>query len=244
MHVEKYKVRGVSLNIAIIKAGGIGNRMGSDIPKQFLLVRNKPIIIYTLEAFQHHPNIDVILVVCVDGWQDNLRAYAKKFNIDKLKAIVTGGATSLRSIKAGLIEASRLYGPDDMVVIHDGNRPLVSQEIISDVLAKASVNDAAVAAIPCDDEVMVSDEIASVSRKYLDHKILYRIQTPDAYRLGYACELFKKASDEQLDRIGATNILAIDMGKTVNLAMGSTINIRLTTPADIDLFKALSYGSI
>ena len=228
------------MNVAIIKAGGIGNRMGADVPKQFLLVRDKPIIIYTLEAFERHPNIDAIIVVCVDGWHDNLRAYAKKFNITKIKAIVSGGATSLRSIKAGLIEVSKLYKPDDMVIIHDGNRPLVSQEIISDVLAKASVSEAAVAAIPCDDEVMSVEENYAVATKYLNHKILYRIQTPDAYRLGYACELFAKASEDQLDRIGATNVLAIDMGKTVNLALGSTVNIRLTTPADIDLFKALS----
>ena len=117
--------------IAIIIAGGSGKRMGQDIPKQFINVGEKPIIVYTLEAFQKHPSIDNIIVVCIDGWHDILSAYAKQFNITKLCSIVSGGSCGQESIKNGLDEAARLFAKDDMVLIHDAIRPMVSNDIIS-----------------------------------------------------------------------------------------------------------------
>ena len=99
-------------NIALIIAGGVGNRMHQDIPKQFLNVNNKPIIIYTLEAFQKHPNIDAIEVVCLKGWHDILRAYAKQFGITKLENIVSGGETGLQSIRNGLKDIAKRYHDD------------------------------------------------------------------------------------------------------------------------------------
>ena len=105
------------MNIALIKAGGVGNRMGAGIPKQFIEVMGKPVIIYTLEAFERHPNIDAIVVVCVDGWHEILRSYAEKYHITKLANIVSGGATSLKSIQAGLKAISHMYSRDDIVLI-------------------------------------------------------------------------------------------------------------------------------
>lgn len=227
------------MNIAIIKAGGVGNRMGAGIPKQFIEIFDKPLIIYTLEAFENHPDIDAIIVVCVDGWHDILKAYAKKYNINKLVKIVSGGDTSLKSILCGLKAAVQKYSLDDIVVIHDGNRPLVSQEIISDVLAKCRLEGAAVAAIPCDDEVMVANLSSLTFEKYLDHKTLYRIQTPDAYRLGDIIDLFSEATEEDLVKFGATNVLAIEKKRKIKFALGSSVNIRLTTWEDISLFKSL-----
>ena len=90
------------MNIAVIIAGGSGHRMGQDIPKQFINVYDKPVLIYTLEGFQEHPQIDAIEVVCIDGWHDVLRAYAKQFNITKLKWIVSGGASGQESIRNGV----------------------------------------------------------------------------------------------------------------------------------------------
>ena len=124
------------MNIALITAGGNGTRMHQDIPKQFLNVNNKPIIVYTMEAFQNHPDIDAIEVVCLDGWHQILEAYAKQFNITKLVGIVSGGKNGQESIKNGLNEINKKYSKDDIVIVHDGNRPLVSEEIISDSIAK------------------------------------------------------------------------------------------------------------
>lgn len=125
------------MNIAVIIAGGSGHRMGQDIPKQFINVYDKPVLIYTLEGFQEHPQIDAIEVVCIDGWHDVLRAYAKQFNITKLKWIVSGGDSGQESIRNGVYNLEGKASADDIIVIHDGIRPLVDASVLTDVLLKA-----------------------------------------------------------------------------------------------------------
>lgn len=227
------------MNIALIKAGGVGHRMNAGVPKQFITIQGKPIIVYTLEQFEEHPSIDEIVVVCVDGWQNILRAYAEKYHITKLKKIVNGGTTSLRSIKNGVEAIAKDHVDDDLVLVHDGNRPVITQEIISDVIVKCEEYGSAVAAIPCTDEVMESNDDHTGSKKFWDHKKAYRIQTPDAYRLSILKNIFKNATEYQLDNIGATNTLMIDQGQEVHFAQGSELNIRLTTQEDILQCKAL-----
>ena len=137
-------------NIALILAGGIGARMHQDIPKQFINVYDKPVIIYTMEAFQNHPNIDAIEIVCLDGWHDILRAYAKQFGISKLENVVSGGTCGQISIRNGLEDiVLRHTAPDDIVLIHDAIRPMVSTEIISDCIRVAMKYGNAITAIPC-----------------------------------------------------------------------------------------------
>jgi 2-C-methyl-D-erythritol 4-phosphate cytidylyltransferase len=122
------------MNIAIIIAGGSGKRMGQDIPKQFINVYDKPVLVYTLESFERHPQIDAIEVVCIDGWHDVLRAYAKQFNITKLQWIVSGGETGQESIRNGVYNLEGKANDDDIIVIHDGIRPLVDDSVLTDVL--------------------------------------------------------------------------------------------------------------
>ena len=90
------------MNIAIIIAGGSGRRMGEDIPKQFINIFDKPVLVYTLEGFQQHPQIDAIEVVCIEGWIDVVWSYARQFNIDKLKWVILGGKTGQESIRNGV----------------------------------------------------------------------------------------------------------------------------------------------
>ena len=227
------------MNIALIKAGGVGSRMNAGIPKQFISVNEKPVIVYTLEAFQNHPGIDEIVVVCLDGWHDVLRSYADKYGITKLTTIVSGGETSLKSIQNGVNALKGNHSPEDMVLIHDGNRPLVSQDIISDVMANCRKYGSAVAAIPCTDEVMMTKPGELESDTFLDRKTLYRIQTPDAYSLKTLIYMFDTASEDQLTNLGATNTLMIALGNKVHFAQGSEVNIRLTTQEDITLFESL-----
>ena len=125
------------MNIAIIIAGGCGSRMGQDIPKQFLNVNDKPILIYTLESFQKHQDVDAIEVVCIDGWHDVLRAYAEQFNITKLKWIVSGGSTGQESIRNGVYNLENICKPDDCIIIHDGIRPLVDSIMASSSLKRS-----------------------------------------------------------------------------------------------------------
>ena len=148
------------MNIAILTAGGVGTRTYQDLPKQFINVDNKPIIIYTLEAFQQHPNIDEIYVACLEGWNMVLDAYAKQFNITKLKRIVTGGATGQESIYNAMQAVSEAHSDtsDIVVLIHDGNRPMVSQDVITDNIVKQQIYGSAVTVIPTIEVVFVSKD--------------------------------------------------------------------------------------
>ena len=120
---------------ALLTAGGSGTRMASEIPKQFLTVDDKPIIVYTMEAFQRHPAIDKIIIACKEGWEDILSSYAKQFKITKLESIVKGGRTGHESVRNMLEEVKKIGKNEDIVLVHDGNRPMVSADIISDSIS-------------------------------------------------------------------------------------------------------------
>lgn len=170
-------------NIALIIAGGVGCRMHQDIPKQFLNVNDKPVIIYTLEAFQKHPNIDAIEVVCLKGWRDILSAYAKQFGITKLENIVSGGETGLKSIRKGLADiAKRYHDEDDIVLIHDAIRPLVSQDIISDNIRVCREYGNAITVIPCT-AVMLKTMDGLTSSDQVPRDYLKITQTPQTFFL-------------------------------------------------------------
>ena len=124
------------MTTAIIIAGGIGHRMEQRIPKQFINVYDKPVIVYTLESFQKHPMIDSVVTVCLDGWHDVLQAYARQFGISKLTRIVPGGATAQESIRNGVYALEGECADNDIIVIHDGIRPLVDAEVLTDVILK------------------------------------------------------------------------------------------------------------
>ena len=226
------------MNIAMIIAGGTGQRMGQDIPKQFLTVNEKPVIVYTLEAFQRHPEIDSIAVVCVEGWEQVLTAYAKQFNIDKLKHIVPGGENGQSSIRNGVFELEKHYGPNDIVLIHDSIRPLVSQEIISDCIRVAKDKGSAIAAIPCAEAMMeTTDGIVSTGSYPRDN--LRRTQTPQGFPIGSFCDLHRRALEAGITNSVASCTLKIEMGEQIYFSMGSEKNIKLTTVEDVDIFKAL-----
>ncbi|MBT8943633.1 2-C-methyl-D-erythritol 4-phosphate cytidylyltransferase, partial [Lactobacillus delbrueckii subsp. bulgaricus] len=114
----------------------VGKRMGQSIPKQFININDKPVLVYTLESFQKHPQIDAIELVCLDGWQNVARAYAEQYGISKLKWIVTGGESGQESIRNGVYNLESKVADDDVILIHDGVRPLLNSEVISDVIVK------------------------------------------------------------------------------------------------------------
>lgn len=224
--------------IALIIAGGSGNRMHQDIPKQFLTVNEKPVIVYTLEAFQSHPEIDAIAVVCIEGWEHVLQAYAKQFNITKLKHVVPGGENGQSSIRNGVYELEKLYDKDDIVLIHDAIRPMVSAEIISDCITKTRKYGNAITVIPCA-EAMIQTEDAIVSTGSYPRDRLKRTQTPQGFKIGDIAQLHRDALEAGITNSVASCTLMIEMGKQVYFSNGSEKNIKLTTVDDIDIFKAL-----
>lgn len=226
------------MNIAILIAGGCGHRMGQDIPKQFLNIQDKPVIVYTMEAFQKHPNIDSIIVVCIKGWHEILKAYAKQFNITKLVDVVEGGECGQQSIYNGLIKAKELYDDNDIVLIHDGIRPMVSEEIISDNIAKCMVYGNAITSIPCVEAMLqTEDNISSITQ--ISRNNLKRTQTPQAFKLGEIVSAHEEALKKGITNSVASCTLYIELGRKVYFSAGSEKNIKLTTPDDIEIFKAL-----
>lgn len=226
------------MNIALIIAGGTGNRMGQDIPKQFLTVNEKPVIIYTLEAFQKHAEIDCIAVVCIDGWETVLQSYANQFNITKLKYIVPGGDCGQASIRNGIMELEKHFNHDDIVLIHDAIRPMISQEIISDCIVKTKQFGNAITCIPCA-EAMIQTEDGFVSSGSYPRDKLKRTQTPQGFKLGDICNLHREALEKGITNSVASCTLMIELNKQIHFSVGSEKNIKLTTVEDLDIFKAL-----
>ena len=224
--------------IAIIIAGGRGERMGQDIPKQFLNVGEKPVIMYTLEAFQNHSNIDGIIVVCVDGWHEILNSYAKQFNITKLVSIVSGGVNGQASIKKGLDEAKRLYSDEDMVLIHDAIRPMISEDVISNNIVKCEKYGNATTVVPCTTVVLKKTD-DEYSEEVVDRDTLLLTQTPQAFILKDILSAHEEAQEKGITKAVASCSLYIELGRKVYYSMGSETNIKLTTPGDIQIFKAL-----
>lgn len=226
------------MNTALIIAGGSGARMHQDIPKQFLTVNEKPVIVYTLEAFQKAPEIDVIAVVCISGWEQVLWAYANQFNITKLKHVVPGGENGQVSIRNGVFELEKNYSKDDVVLIHDAIRPMVSEEIISDCIVKTKQFGCAIASVPCA-EAMLETEDGILADKSYPRENLRRTQTPQGFHIGDICELHRNALEKGITNSVASCTLMIEMGQRVYFSAGSEKNIKLTTVEDIDIFKAL-----
>ena len=225
-------------NVALLIAGGSGNRMHQDIPKQFITVNERPVIVYTLEAFENHPEIDAIAVVCIQGWEQVLWAYAKQFNITKLKYIVPGGKNGQDSIRNGVFELEKHFDKDDLVLIHDAIRPMVSAEIISDNIRVAREFGNAITVIPCAEAMMqTEDGVVSVGSYPRDR--LKRTQTPQAFKIGDICDLHRRALEAGITNSVASCTLKIEMGEQVYFSAGSEKNIKLTTVEDIDIFKAL-----
>jgi 2-C-methyl-D-erythritol 4-phosphate cytidylyltransferase len=229
------------MNIAVIIAGGSGHRMGQDIPKQFINVYDKPVLIYTLEGFQRHPQIDAIEVVCIDGWHDVLRAYAKQFNITKLKWIVSGGETGQESIRNGVYNLEGKAADDDVIVIHDGIRPLVDDSVLTDVLVKAAKFGNAVTSMPYNEQIFViSKEDETTTTQYIPRETLRRVSTPQAYRFDILDQKYHEAFEKKIGILGSsyTNTMMVELGETLHFAAGSDKNIKLTTKDDLELFKA------
>jgi 2-C-methyl-D-erythritol 4-phosphate cytidylyltransferase len=215
--------------------------MGQDIPKQFLNVNDKPVLLYTLEGFQRHPDIDEITLVCLDGWQNVVDAYARQFGIEKLVRIVAGGASGQESIRNGVFALEGVADPDDLVVIHDGIRPLVDDHVLSDVVRVAREKGNAVTSLPYNEQIfVVSEDDPSTTSRYIPRETLRRVSTPQAYRFGELDAAYHEAFERGIGIDGShyTNTMMVVLGHTLNFADGSDRNIKLTTRDDLEMFKA------
>lgn len=226
------------MTIALLIAGGVGARMGQDIPKQFLHIQDKPVIVYTMERFQNNPLIDGIVVVTLPNWIAFVEAYAKQFGITKLKSVVAGGETGHDSIHNGVIEIARQFPQDTAVMIHDAIRPMIDNDVIADNLSVYREKGNATTVIPCV-EVIFKSDVPTESNEVLDRSKVWRTQTPQTFRLDRLLWAHGEVVKRKLSSPVATCHLFSMLGETVYFSKGSEKNIKLTTMDDIDIFKSL-----
>ena len=209
--------------VAIIIAGGSGSRMGQDIPKQFINVYDKPVLIYTLEGFQKHPMIDAIEVVC----------------IDKLKWVVSGGKSGQESIRNGVYNLEGKVSDEDIIIVHDGIRPLVDETVLTDVIMKCQKYGNAVTSMPYNEQIFIVDDEISTT-KFIPRETLRRVSTPQAYRFDLLDSKYHEAFEKGIGIYGShyTNTMMVELGVRLYFASGSDKNIKLTTKDDLEMFKA------
>jgi len=228
------------MNYALIIAGGAGNRMGQDIPKQFMHVDNRPIIIHTMLAFQQHPDINGIAVVCLAGWETVLQSYANQFSIDKLKWIFPGGSNGQGSIHNGIYGLKEAgCQDDDLVLIHDAVRPLLSQDIISSNIAICKEYGYAITGIQCREAILESDDGFSTHTSIPRDKLI-RTQTPQTFRLKNILAAHEEAKQKGITNSVASCTLMAELGgRDMHIVPGSEKNIKVTTVEDLEILKAL-----
>ena len=214
--------------------------MGQSIPKQFIEVDGKTVLTYTLEGFQSHPMVDAIEVVCIKGWEDVLRRDAQRYGITKLRWITGGGASGQESIRNGVFNLEGKCNPDDIIIVHDGIRPLVDREVLTDVIRTAQQFGNAVTSLPYNEQIFVVDsEDASTTTSFIPRETLRRVSTPQAYRFDLLDSKYHEAFEKGIGIAGShyTNTMMVELGVRLHFAAGSDKNIKLTTPDDLAIFK-------
>ncbi|MBW4827962.1 MAG: 2-C-methyl-D-erythritol 4-phosphate cytidylyltransferase [Clostridiaceae bacterium] len=229
------------MNIALIFAGGTGTRMNSKTkPKQFLELHGKSIIIYTLEAFENHKEIDAIVVVCLESWIDYLENIIDKASLKKVKCVVPGGKTAQESQYNGLKTIKKKLNPDDetIVLIHDGVRPLIDAKTISKNIQSVKKNGSAITVTPAIETVIMVDE-ESLLNKVLDRSSCRMAKAPQSFYLKDILTNHEKAIDEgQLDFIDSASLMMY-YGHNLHTVEGLPENIKITTPSDFYIFRAI-----
>lgn len=226
------------MNVALILAGGTDPRFQMDIPKQFVNVNNRPIIVYALEAFQAHADIDKIIVSCLDGWQEMVWAYAKQFNITKLEQVVRGGLFGQDSSYNGMLALDGICKKGDIVIVHDAIRPLVSWEVISDSIRVCKEHGMGVAAVSSMDTIMKLGEGWTGTESINRYEIM-RIQTPQAYDYELLREAYLQAIQQNIRNQYDVNSMMSALGKTIYFSKGSDLNLKINTIEDVEMFRAL-----
>lgn len=233
------------MNIAVILAGGVGSRLGADRPKQFIEVLGKPVLAYTIEAFQNHPGIDAIEVVCHAGWKDYLDGMIKEYGLTKVKWIADGGDTFQASVINGVFYLEGKIDPEDIILIHFGASPFVTEDIITDAIRVCGFRNNCISST---DYLLLSaykKTPASVTdpdnyaAEYINRDTVACMNSPHAFRHGFILDMYKEAiSTGVINEVEPhTTTLMHKMGKKIYFSKGSQTNIKITRKEDLDLFE-------
>ena len=231
------------MNIALLTAAGSGTRMGQDIPKQFMNIDDCPVIIYTMQAFQNHPQIDAIAVVCLEGWEMVLKAYASQYGITKLKWIFPGGDSGFQSIRNGLLGLrEKGVGDDEIVIIHDGVRPMVSVATIRENIRVAQQYGGAITVHPVTESVVITEAEEAEMQNFKKRSNTYSLTAPQSFQCELLIGAYQKQnmieSEKNMPLLDAAMVYA-NSGRKVHLVKEQNANVKITTPEDFYYLKAM-----
>lgn len=225
------------MNIALILAGGSGVRLGADVPKQYILVDGKMVITHCLEVFGTHPQIDAVQIVAHTGWRESIQNQMPETVLKKFRGFSNPGNNRQYSIYNGLQDIVRYAGEPDIVIVHDAARPLVSASLISSCVDACREHDGALPVLPMKDTVYLGDGNRITS--LLEREKVYAGQAPEAFVLGKYYEANRRLIPYRIERINGSTEPAIMAGMDIAMIPGDEGNFKITTPADLERFKAL-----
>ena len=226
------------MNIEVILAGGVGSRVGKNIPKQFIEICGKPILAYTVEKFQNHPDIDAIEIVCIKSYLSYMEEMKEKYNLTKLRWIAEGGSSFQESVMNGINHLKGKIAEDDIVLVHFGASPFVNDKIISDAVRVCKEKGNAISTTPFYLLSGIKDD-ETKSSTWIDRDTIACMNSPHAFRYSFIYDLYKEAVETgAIDKVEPhTTTLMQYMGKTVYFSYGTQTNIKITTEEDLDLFE-------
>lgn len=225
-------------NYLILLAGGVGKRMGAEIPKQFLKVDGKPIIVYSIENFQRNEQIDKIVIVCVNEWIPYVKELIEEYKLSKVEWVIEGGSTGHDSIRNGVFFLKDKIQPKDYIVIHDAVRPILPQKAINEVLCVAHNCGNASSSIVCHPPIVYTEDFKS-GISDIDREHVMLTASPQVYRFDIALKCYEMAEKDNKHDFTFTSSLLIHYGERIYFAKGTTSNIKITQKEDLALFEAL-----
>lgn len=225
---------------SLIFAGGVGNRMKSkEIPKQFLEIDGKPIIIHTIEHFSEHNLVDYIVIVCLESWIEELKKDIEKFNVKKIISIIPGGKTGYQSIHNGLMRIAETAKDDDIVLICDGVRPILTENLITECIRDTREFGCAVPVTPSIDSVLYSEDGINCGKNY-KRKNMFITQAPQGYRMEQILKAHKEAEEKNIESVSSADLM-IELGYKIHIFQGIRENIKVTTIEDLNALRATCY---
>lgn len=225
-------------NIVIILAGGKSGKNMQSIPTQFINVLGKPILVYCMDAYQNHPSIDEIYVVCVKGWEAIVRDYAGQYGITKLRGIIPGGTSGTASLRNAVEYVKYRYAPDDMVFVQESTRPMVTAETISRLLQACAEKGSATICHSMKDYVQF--RLSGSGAEYVDRNALIALQSPEVHRLSLLSEVFARARQRKhVLTESCCTMLLYHLGYDIHFIESSVNNVKLIREEDIAAFQAL-----
>lgn len=224
------------MNFVIIIAGGVGSRLGAKVPKQFVEVLGKPIIAYTMEHFQNHPDIDAIELVCVEGFQEHLKSVVNKYGITKVLKIVEGGSEYERSIMNGVAGLDGIAKPDDLVIVHWAASPFLSEEIITDNIRVCKEKGNAITASYS--YLLYGSNDGDCAKKSINRETFMTLAAPQSFKYRVITDIYRQVEEKHMfDYVEAhTPALMTELGIPIYFSKGSHNNIKITEKEDVDMF--------